>query len=638
MQQQTATTQQTSAPADMVEQLIRFDGPPEQFLLALLAAQCRIAAAEAAAILRVPPAPPDQGQKQSVEVVAVYPKQGAGATGGTSGGGSATPVWLAHAAEAAVGVMACGRWEVLPLRHADELYAMEASQHLVLLPLRGGAQGVRGVAAFVLHQSNPAIVDQARQRLELTVALLSLYEMRLTMQQHRTDLRLLTQCLEVLAELNRHDRFLAAAMAMCNHIATTWSAERVSLGMVRGRYTKLRAMSHTNQFSRKMELVQAVEATMEEAVDQDSEVLHPAGPEATQIARSAAELARRHGSGHILTLPLRRDSRIVAAITVERPPDRPFTAEQAQALRLVAELCTARLVELDEHDRWFGARWANKTRKGLGVVFGPTHTWAKLAAIIVLGLVAFAVFVEGDYRVEAPFIVEAEERQVIAAPFDGYLTAAEVKPGDIVTAGQVLARLDTSELRLELAQARAERASYLKQAEIDRRENKIAEAQIAEAEADRIAARIDLLQWKVDQAAITSPIAGTVTSGDLTRQLGVPVEAGKMLMEVAPIDALRAKLAVPENRVIDLEVGQAGELAALASPGDYVPFEVERIDPIAEVVDGRNVFRVHARLLEARPALKPGMEGVAKVDVDRRSYASIWTRDLIDWIRMKLWL
>jgi hypothetical protein len=42
--------------------------------------------------------------------------------------------------------------------------------------------------------------------------------------------------------------------------------------------------------------------------------------------------------------------------------------------------------------------------------------------------------------------------------------------------------------------------------------------------------------------------------------------------------------------------------------------------------------------LEQRPAwLRPGMEGVAKVDIGRAPYGYLWTRDLVNWIRMRLW-
>jgi hypothetical protein len=32
------------------------------------------------------------------------------------------------------------------------------------------------------------------------------------------------------------------------------------------------------------------------------------------------------------------------------------------------------------------------------------------------------------------------------------------------------------------------------------------------------------------------------------------------------------------------------------------------------------------------------MQGVAKIDADRRSYLWIWTRRLSNWVRMQLWL
>ena len=65
---------------------------------------------------------------------------------------------------------------------------------------------------------------------------------------------------------------------------------------------------------------------------------------------------------------------------------------------------------------------------------------------------------------------------------------------------------------------------------------------------------------------------------------------------------------------------------------------VERINPAAEVVNNRNVFKVRAKLLDTQPWLRPGMEGVAKVTVDKRPYAWLWSRKVVNWIRMKLWI
>ena len=68
-------------------------------------------------------------------------------------------------------------------------------------------------------------------------------------------------------------------MAFCNEIAAQWQCERVSLGFLKGRYVQLKAMSHTEDFSRKMKVVQDIESAMEECLDQDTEILVPAPKE-----------------------------------------------------------------------------------------------------------------------------------------------------------------------------------------------------------------------------------------------------------------------------------------------------------------------------------------------------------------------
>ena len=50
------------------------------------------------------------------------------------------------------------------------------------------------------------------------------------------------------------------------------------------------------------------------------------------------------------------------------------------------------------------------------------------------------------------------------------------------------------------------------------------------------------------------------------------------------------------------------------------------------------MFRVEAQI-DARgdTRLRPGMEGVAKVEVEERRLISIWTRRLTDWLALKSW-
>ena len=76
----------------------------------------------------------------------------------------------------------------------------------------------------------------------------------------------------------------------------------------------------------------------------------------------------------------------------------------------------------------------------------------------------------------------------------------------------------------KLAIALADRMSYFKQADIAHRDNKLAEAQMYQAQADKSQAEMDELQLKIDEAHLTAPADGTIFTGDLKQRLKRPAE------------------------------------------------------------------------------------------------------------------
>jgi len=142
----------------------------------------------------------------------------------------------------------------------------------------------------------------------------------------------------------------------------------------------------------------------------------------------------------------------------------------------------------------------------------------------------------------------------------------------------------------------------------------------------------------VGQAKLLSPLSGTVVPGRSQAPESAPRSRWAIRCSRSHPESLRAVLHVREDQITDVQVGQQGTLATASYPGQYIAFEVERVNPIAEVVKQKNVFKVRVRLLELYPWMRPGMEGVAKIDLVKRSYAWIWTRKIINWVRMKLWI
>src|SRR5690606_22202757 len=100
----TATATQRSL-AELIDELSRFDGPPEQFLLNMLIGQCHIARASSGAILRLSQGGP--------EILALYP---------ALSGREPTPVWLSFACDMTARVCKQAMTLVTPLRVPDQLY------------------------------------------------------------------------------------------------------------------------------------------------------------------------------------------------------------------------------------------------------------------------------------------------------------------------------------------------------------------------------------------------------------------------------------------------------------------------------------------------------------------------------------
>lgn len=601
--------------SDLLKRLAESGGEPSQFLTNLLAVQCYLGRAEGGAIIR-------GNGRGSVDVIAVYPQLAKP---------DAAPEWLVRCAEMMQAESITDSAVVRPLDQSADGY-------VVMIPAK--VAGVaKAVVVFCVDGDNQADIKAKSEQLQLIVGLANYSASRGGQAGDRGRLRRLQQAMEIVSAVNRQSKFVSCAMAFCNEAASQWQCERVSLGFLAGKYVQLKAMNHTEDFSRKMKVIQNIESAMEECLDQNIEIVSPAPDEVTYIRRSADELSKQDGPESVVSLPLRRNGEAVGVLTLERAVDKPFSIDEIETIRLACELCTARVNNLYEYDRWFGATIAAKARNFLANFLGPQHTWAKVAAILCFAAILFLIFAKGEFRAKSPFVLEAIQQQVVPAPFDGYIKSVEVDVGQEVGAGgSVLGSLDTAELRLQLAAAKAEKNGYLKQASAAMRDNETAQAQIANANADKAQARIDLLNYQISQANLVSPISGIVVKGDLKRQIGAPVRTGDILFEVCPLESLRAELMVPEDLIFDIQTGQEGRLATASYPGKPIKFVVERINPIAEVVNQRNVFKVRVRLVETYPWMRPGMEGVAKVSVGKRRYIWIWTRKITNWLRMKLWL
>ena len=446
-----------------------------------------------------------------------------------------------------------------------------------------------------------------------------------------TATRIVATCLE-------HDEFQAAVTSTATELATQLGCERVSIGFRERNHARVRAISHSANFNPKTNLVRDLEALMEESISQSDAIVYPSATNMPiRVTAEHAAFANNHAAGCICTMPLGSDGELFGALVFERTQGQPFDDAALELCEIVASLLGPILQLKRKDDRWIGATVRDEVIAFNARILGQGHVGLKFGLIAAAALVGFLSFATGEYRVTSQATIEGTVQRVIVAPMDGFIAHAATRAGDLVRAGEVLGRLEDKDLRLERVRWTGQREQLKTEyrqalAGRDRALTRVLQAQAAQADA-----QLDLIDEKLSRTRLVAPFDGVVVSGDLSQQYGAPVERGQVLFEVAPLDSYRVVLQVDEREISSIRESQSGQLAMTALSGEAMEITVEKVTPVANAEDGRNFFRVEARLNEPVEGLRPGMIGVGKVNIDRRKLIEIWTYKLVNWWRLWSW-
>ena len=419
-----------------------------------------------------------------------------------------------------------------------------------------------------------------------------------------------------------------AAAAFGVELCDAFHCVRASVGVLDETRLRLAGSSHPADLQAGHAGASALLDAMQEAIDQAEAVAWPAPAGHDFITLAQRQLAE---TGAACTVPLVDGTRIVGALTLERAAP-PFSLPELAQLADVSRLAGP----VFELKRELALPWHIRGRRELRRLLAHPSRRLKLAGGVALALV-LVLAVPVPWRVSAPARLEGSVQRAVVAATDGFLQQANVRPGDRVQAGQVLAELASQDLDLERRRRESElhqheNAYRAAQARADRAQMVTLQAKAAEAQA-----MLSLVEAQLQRARIEAPFDGIVIKGDLSQNLGAPVQRGEVLMVLAPNDSFRLILEVDEADVGAIRTGQHGELALAAQPERTLPFVTRRIVPVASAADGRNFFEVEAALEQTPPQLRPGLSGVAKVETGSRSLGWLLGHRALDWLRLAWW-
>jgi len=210
----------------------------------------------------------------------------------------------------------------------------------------------------------------------------------------------------------------------------------------------------------------------------------------------------------------------------------------------------------------------------------------------------------------------------LAFRIGGKIVARNADMGARVKKGQVLARLDPTDVALQSEAARAAAAAaeaeytYAK-AEFERYQNLFAQKFVSgsaldqkqnafnanRAKFDQAKAQLAVAQNQSAYAVLQAPEDGVITS--VNAEAGQVVAAGQPVMKLAREDQREVAISVPENRIDELARAKAIGVALAASPQKIYPARVREISPSVDPVT--RTFAVRVAVLAPDAALQWGM-------------------------------
>jgi RND family efflux transporter MFP subunit len=492
----------------------------------------------------------------------------------------------------------------------------------VVLDIAPGPELALQRAMRLLHWASAWLVDEFRKR---------------ALEERDARLARVAIAMDIVATAIQQPKFAPSALAVANELTGCLACDRVSIGLEKSGKIEVRAISHTATFDPKMDLARLIGEAMDEVLDLDVALVYPPAQDRDLPAVIHGDLAREFRDVAVCSVPLIDNGQTIGVLMFERSSGEVFDGETVELCKVVGGLLGPILRLKQENERGPWQRTREAARTAVQALFGPRHPGVKLIALLLVGVVLFCATASMTYRVSAKTVIEGAVQRVAAAPFDGFILQSSVRAGDIVHAGQVLCRLDDRDLKLEQTRLQAEREQLLRKHRQALAAQERANMMIIGAQIEQVDAGLSLVNDRLARATLVAPFDGVVVSGDLNQLLGTPVEQGKVLFQIAPLDSYRIILQVEERDISEIKVGQNGELTLSGLPGEPMPFAVQQITPVSTAQDGRNFFRVEASLLNPSPRVRPGMEGVGKISTVSRKLIWIWTHTFVDWVRLTLW-
>jgi multidrug efflux system membrane fusion protein len=228
----------------------------------------------------------------------------------------------------------------------------------------------------------------------------------------------------------------------------------------------------------------------------------------------------------------------------------------------------------------------------------------------------------GEQEVRYTGDVRARYETALGFRVPGKIVVREVEVGSSVKRGQLLARLDPSDFRLNIEAARSQLAAaradflqakddlaryrnlheqkFVSAAEFDRRQNA---HNVAKARLEQAQAQLGVTQNQSAYTTLRADDDGIITA--ITAEVGQVVSAGQEVMRLARLEEKEVVISMPESRLGELDAARGVTITLWAQPDVKFAGRIREISPSADPVT--RTYTVKVTLLQPGAEVQLGM-------------------------------
>lgn len=289
-------------------------------------------------------------------------------------------------------------------------------------------------------------------------------------------------------------------------------------------------------------------------------------------------------------------------------------------------------------------RWINTRNRVVNTPRKEKWTRFGLPVLIIAIIMALPI----TFSVKGAARVLPRERTSLAAYAATRLLSVEVREGQSVKKGEVLARFDTTDVELQIRSAQQEVERGMVEVDAARGDNDEIRMQVARLAAARARTALEKLQRDMERMTLRAPFDGIVLGAqNLSARIGQVPRPGEGVLEVIDPSTWKVQIDVREQdlRILDRTVRKngpvEGSVRLAANPTQSYPLEVTSSEQLAYGLDtthGEFLFQISAPL-KVEPSqldlLKSGFAGRASFDCGRRPIVYVLFHDFINFLRLR---